>query len=70
MVGNGEEILGGSGLDATDIRKLKEELENQQKENERMRTELTKKDNRMKELQWSRWRLKCKLNNCSGGRKS
>ena len=51
MVGNGEEILGGSGLDATDIRKLKEELENQQKENEWMRTELTKKDNEMKELQ-------------------
>ena len=35
----------------TDILKLKEELEDQRKENERMRTELTKKDNGMKELQ-------------------
>ena len=35
----------------TDIRKLKAELEDQWKENERMRIELTKKDNGMKELQ-------------------
>ena len=36
---------------ATDIRKLKDEVEEQRKENEWLNTELTKKENGMKELQ-------------------